>query len=88
MAVCLFIYFYFFFFKPQDDKLGDQYVAQRPLARASRRKDEFIWYDKTSGECNFLTRMISRVINSKTDLSVTTQAIMSNCGMHVLMSHN
>ncbi|XP_051919291.1 forkhead box protein R1 isoform X1 [Hippocampus zosterae] len=32
----------------QDDKLGDQYVAQRPLAGASRRKDEFIWYDKIS----------------------------------------
>ncbi|XP_077374366.1 forkhead box protein R1 isoform X2 [Festucalex cinctus] len=31
-----------------DNNLGDQYVAQRPLARASRRKDEFIWYDKTS----------------------------------------
>nr|XP_057933960.1 forkhead box protein R1 [Doryrhamphus excisus] len=31
-----------------DDKLGDQYVVQRPSARASRRKDEFIWYDKTS----------------------------------------
>lgn len=33
-----------------DDKLNDQYVVQRPSARASRRKDEFIWYDKTSGE--------------------------------------
>ena len=33
-----------------DDKLSDQYVVQRPSARASRRKDEFIWYDKTSGE--------------------------------------
>ncbi|XP_028258038.1 forkhead box protein R1 [Parambassis ranga] len=31
-----------------DDKLSDQYVVQRPSARASRRKDEFIWYDKTS----------------------------------------
>ncbi|MED6260278.1 hypothetical protein ATANTOWER_010851 [Ataeniobius toweri] len=31
-----------------DDKLNDQYVAQRPSARASKRKDEFIWYDKTS----------------------------------------
>ncbi|XP_035991567.1 forkhead box protein R1 isoform X2 [Fundulus heteroclitus] len=31
-----------------DDKPNDQYVAQRPSARASRRKDEFIWYDKTS----------------------------------------
>ncbi|GAA6219012.1 forkhead box protein N5-like isoform X2 [Lates japonicus] len=31
-----------------DDKLNDQYVIQRPSARASRRKDEFIWYDKTS----------------------------------------
>uniref|UniRef100_A0A671Y469 Forkhead box R1 n=1 Tax=Sparus aurata TaxID=8175 RepID=A0A671Y469_SPAAU len=33
-----------------DDKLSDQYVVQRPSARASRRKDEFIWYDKSSGE--------------------------------------
>uniref|UniRef100_A0A8D2ZZW6 Fork-head domain-containing protein n=1 Tax=Scophthalmus maximus TaxID=52904 RepID=A0A8D2ZZW6_SCOMX len=33
-----------------DDNLNDQYVVQRPSARASRRKDEFIWYDKTSGE--------------------------------------
>lgn len=33
-----------------DDKLNDQYVVQRPSVRASRRKDEFIWYDKTSGE--------------------------------------
>lgn len=33
-----------------DDKLGDQYVVQMPSARASRRKDDFIWYDKTSGE--------------------------------------
>lgn len=33
-----------------DDKLSDQYVVQRPCARASRRKDEFIWYDKTSGK--------------------------------------
>lgn len=32
-----------------DDKVSDQYVVQRPSARASRRKDEFIWYDKTSG---------------------------------------
>ncbi|XP_058485302.1 forkhead box protein R1 [Solea solea] len=31
-----------------DDKLNEQYVIQRPSARASRRKDEFIWYDKTS----------------------------------------
>nr|XP_061831390.1 forkhead box protein N5-like [Nerophis lumbriciformis] len=31
-----------------DDKLSDQYVVQRPSARACRRKDEFIWYDKTS----------------------------------------
>uniref|UniRef100_A0A8D3DJ62 Fork-head domain-containing protein n=1 Tax=Scophthalmus maximus TaxID=52904 RepID=A0A8D3DJ62_SCOMX len=31
-----------------DDNLNDQYVVQRPSARASRRKDEFIWYDKTS----------------------------------------
>ncbi|XP_041796271.1 forkhead box protein R1 [Chelmon rostratus] len=31
-----------------DDKLNDQYVVQRPSARAPRRKDEFIWYDKTS----------------------------------------
>lgn len=33
-----------------DDKLNDQYVVQRPSVRASRRKDEFIWYDKTSGK--------------------------------------
>ncbi|XP_054627248.1 forkhead box protein R1 isoform X2 [Dunckerocampus dactyliophorus] len=33
---------------PKNDKLSDQYVVQRPSARASRRKDEFIWYDKTS----------------------------------------
>lgn len=33
-----------------DDKLHDQYVVQRPSARASRRKDEFVWYDKMSGE--------------------------------------
>lgn len=33
-----------------DDKLSDQYVVQRPSARASRRKDEFVWYDKMSGE--------------------------------------
>nr|XP_061790037.1 forkhead box protein N5-like isoform X2 [Nerophis lumbriciformis] len=26
-----------------DDKLSDQYVVQRPSARACRRKDEFIW---------------------------------------------
>ncbi|XP_061605987.1 forkhead box protein R1 isoform X2 [Phyllopteryx taeniolatus] len=31
-----------------DDKLGDPYVAQRSLAIACRRKDEFVWYDKTS----------------------------------------
>ncbi|KAM8895185.1 LOW QUALITY PROTEIN: forkhead box protein R1 [Spinachia spinachia] len=31
-----------------DDKLMDQYVVQRPSGRATRRKDEFIWYDKTS----------------------------------------
>ncbi|KAM4592410.1 forkhead box protein R1 [Odontesthes bonariensis] len=31
-----------------DEKLNDQYVVQRPCTRASRRKDEFIWYDKTS----------------------------------------
>ncbi|KAL6113629.1 foxr1 [Pungitius sinensis] len=31
-----------------DDKLVDQYVVQRPCARPPRRKDEFIWYDKTS----------------------------------------
>ncbi|XP_037337292.2 forkhead box protein R1 isoform X1 [Pungitius pungitius] len=31
-----------------DDKLMDQYVVQRPCARPPRRKDEFIWYDKTS----------------------------------------
>ncbi|XP_062290838.1 forkhead box protein R1 [Scomber scombrus] len=31
-----------------DDKLNDQYVVQRPSARAPRRKDEFVWYDKTS----------------------------------------
>ncbi|KAI3376861.1 hypothetical protein L3Q82_000117 [Scortum barcoo] len=31
-----------------DEKLNDQYVVQRPSARASRRKDEFIWYDKMS----------------------------------------
>nr|XP_046251821.1 forkhead box protein R1 [Scatophagus argus] len=31
-----------------DDKLNDQYVVQRPSVRASRRKDDFIWYDKTS----------------------------------------
>ncbi|KAM9764610.1 forkhead box protein R1 [Menidia menidia] len=31
-----------------EEKLNDQYVVQRPCARASRRKDEFIWYDKTS----------------------------------------
>ncbi|KAI3377322.1 hypothetical protein L3Q82_008526, partial [Scortum barcoo] len=30
------------------EKLNDQYVVQRPSARASRRKDEFIWYDKMS----------------------------------------
>ncbi|KAK2920437.1 hypothetical protein Q8A73_002641 [Channa argus] len=31
-----------------DEKLNEQYVVQRPSARASKRKDEFIWYDKTS----------------------------------------
>ncbi|XP_029945231.1 forkhead box protein N5-like [Salarias fasciatus] len=31
-----------------DDKLNNQYVARRPSSKASRRKDEFIWYDKTS----------------------------------------
>ncbi|XP_054879579.1 forkhead box protein R1 [Poeciliopsis prolifica] len=31
-----------------EDKVNDQYLAQRPSARTSRRKDEFIWYDKTS----------------------------------------
>uniref|UniRef100_A0A3B5KRL8 Fork-head domain-containing protein n=1 Tax=Xiphophorus couchianus TaxID=32473 RepID=A0A3B5KRL8_9TELE len=31
-----------------NDKVNDQYLAQRPSARACRRKDEFIWYDKTS----------------------------------------
>ncbi|XP_015228842.1 PREDICTED: forkhead box protein N5-like [Cyprinodon variegatus] len=31
-----------------DDITNDPYVAQRPSARASRRKDDFIWYDKTS----------------------------------------
>ncbi|KAK5935764.1 hypothetical protein CgunFtcFv8_021099 [Champsocephalus gunnari] len=31
-----------------DDKLNDQHVVQRPSSRASRRKDELIWYDKTS----------------------------------------
>uniref|UniRef100_A0A3P8RL22 Forkhead box R1 n=1 Tax=Amphiprion percula TaxID=161767 RepID=A0A3P8RL22_AMPPE len=36
------------FFFLSDDKLNDQYVVHRPSARASRRKDEFIWYDKTS----------------------------------------
>lgn len=33
-----------------DDKVSDQYVVQRPSVRTSKRKDEFIWYDKTSGE--------------------------------------
>lgn len=33
-----------------DDKLNEQYAVQRPAARASRRKDEFVWYDKMSGE--------------------------------------
>lgn len=33
-----------------DEKLNDPYVVQRPSARASRRKDEFVWYDKMSGE--------------------------------------
>uniref|UniRef100_A0A096M8K8 Forkhead box R1 n=1 Tax=Poecilia formosa TaxID=48698 RepID=A0A096M8K8_POEFO len=31
-----------------EDKVNDQHVAQRPSVRACRRKDEFIWYDKTS----------------------------------------
>uniref|UniRef100_A0A3B3Y7U3 Fork-head domain-containing protein n=1 Tax=Poecilia mexicana TaxID=48701 RepID=A0A3B3Y7U3_9TELE len=31
-----------------NDKVNDQHVAQRPSVRACRRKDEFIWYDKTS----------------------------------------
>ncbi|XP_034425326.1 forkhead box protein R1 [Hippoglossus hippoglossus] len=31
-----------------DEKLVDQYVVQRPSVRASRRKDEFVFYDKTS----------------------------------------
>ncbi|XP_071345656.1 forkhead box protein R1 [Trachinotus anak] len=31
-----------------DDQSNDQYVVQRPPARASRRKDEFAFYDKTS----------------------------------------
>uniref|UniRef100_A0A668RV15 Fork-head domain-containing protein n=1 Tax=Oreochromis aureus TaxID=47969 RepID=A0A668RV15_OREAU len=31
-----------------DDKVSDQYVVQRPSVRTSKRKDEFIWYDKTS----------------------------------------
>ncbi|XP_075868440.1 forkhead box protein R1 isoform X2 [Nelusetta ayraudi] len=31
-----------------EDKLNDRYVVQRPSARASRRKDEFTWYDKVS----------------------------------------
>ncbi|XP_041845229.1 forkhead box protein R1 [Melanotaenia boesemani] len=31
-----------------DDKLNDQYVVQRPSAKASRRKDDLIWYDETS----------------------------------------
>ncbi|XP_030582163.1 forkhead box protein R1 isoform X2 [Archocentrus centrarchus] len=31
-----------------DDKVNDQYVVQRPSVRSSKRKDEFIWYDKTS----------------------------------------
>nr|XP_019962301.1 PREDICTED: forkhead box protein N5-like isoform X1 [Paralichthys olivaceus] len=34
----------------QDEKLADQFVVQRPSVRASRRKDEFVFYDKTSGE--------------------------------------
>lgn len=43
-----------------DDKLSDQYMVQRPSARASRRKDEFIWYDKTSGErTDLLVRLCS-----------------------------
>lgn len=40
----------FVFLSLTDDKLNDQYVVQRPPARASRRKDEFIFYDKMSGE--------------------------------------
>ncbi|XP_061660129.1 forkhead box protein R1 isoform X2 [Syngnathoides biaculeatus] len=31
-----------------DDKLCDPDVAQSPLASAWKRKDEFVWYDKTS----------------------------------------
>ncbi|XP_065327814.1 forkhead box protein R1 [Pelmatolapia mariae] len=31
-----------------DDKVSDQYVVQRPSVRTSKRKDEFIWYDRTS----------------------------------------
>ncbi|XP_059179952.1 forkhead box protein R1 [Centropristis striata] len=31
-----------------DEKVNDQYVVQRPSARASRRKDEFTFYDKMS----------------------------------------
>lgn len=32
----------------QDDRASDQLFVQRPSIRASRRKDDFIWYDKTS----------------------------------------
>ncbi|XP_029001269.1 forkhead box protein R1 [Betta splendens] len=31
-----------------DDKLNEPYAVQRPSVGASRRKDEFIWYDPTS----------------------------------------
>ncbi|XP_032369731.1 forkhead box protein R1 isoform X1 [Etheostoma spectabile] len=44
-----------------DDKLNDQYVVQRPSARASRRKDEFIWYDKTSD--SFVTPNLWLLVN-------------------------
>lgn len=37
-----------------DDKVSDQYVVQRPSVRTSKRKDEFIWYDKTSGELHWV----------------------------------
>lgn len=55
-----------------DDKLNDQYVVQRPSARASRRKDEFIWYDKTSGE-----------LREETHFSVTDSAATCVALMHV-----
>lgn len=45
-----------------DDKLNDQYVVQRPSGRASRRKDEFIWYDKTSGKYIFTETKIHLLI--------------------------